>query len=297
MKKLLLILVTIGLALSFAACGADEPAPQETPEAVELDDTSVSETDSVEMQHLRVGVVGAFNIHWEVIRSLVAEDGIDLEIVYFSDFMTPNRALAEGDIDLNAFQHRMFLESDIAANGYEIEAIAETFISPLNLFKNTDRISTLEDLQDGHTVAIPSDPTNSGRALWLLEAAGLIVIDPNVSGLPTVLDIVEYVVDISIMEVESGMLPNILPDIEAAAINGLNALSAGLDPETQSIFREDIAGEDVSHLINVIAVRSADLAADELIVDLFDLIVQAHHSDMVRQAMIDAYHGALVPVW
>lgn len=281
MKKIAIFVLTLALLFTFAACGGGGGA---------------ADTDS-DQHHLRVGIVGAFNIHWEVIQEMVAEEGIDLELVYFSDFMTPNRALDEGDIDLNAFQHIMFLETDIAANGYEITPIAETLISPLNIFANHDRITSIADLQDGHTVAIPSDPTNSGRALRLLEAAGLIVLDPNVDGIPSQLDIIERIVDIEILEAEAGILANMLPDIEAAAINGTNALSAGLRLETDSIFAEDITQGDVSALNNVIVVRTEDIEAGGLRMELFETIVNAYHTERIREVMLEEFGGALLPLW
>jgi len=299
MKKIIVFVLVALLALTLAACGETAPspapaAPAAPPAAAE---TTPAEAPAEEERHaLRVGLVGAFNVHWDVIQEMVAEEGIDLELVFFSDFMTPNLALDGGDIDLNAFQHKMFLTADSEANGYEIEYIAETFIVPLNLFNNPDRISSVEDIQDGHTIAIPSDPTNSGRALRFLESAGLLVIDPAVTGIPTVLDITERIVDIQILEAESGMLANILPDVEAAVINGQNAFSAGLNPEVDSILREDISGDNMAHLVNIIVARTVDVE-DPIRSALFEIIVRAHQSETVRQVLLDEYQGAFIPAW
>jgi len=281
MKKILATILLLALVLSLAACSG-------TP----------ATTGDNEPTVLRVGIVGVFNIHWYAIQEMVAEDGIELELVYFSDFTTPNRALDEGDLDLNAFQHKLFFESDVEANDYQIEYIAETFIFPLNMFKNPDRISSLEDIQDGDRIGIPSDPTNGGRALRLLEAAGLIEIDPalGLDGIPTELDIVRYIVDIEIIPAESAMLPNLLPDLTAAAITNPLAFTAGLSTDTDSIFAEDITGEFASRLVNIIAVRSADLE-DPARAALFEAIVRAHQSDEIRTLVLEEYEGILVPVW
>ena len=278
MKKLIAVLLVVVLVFGLAACGGSGTSDEEGPHV------------------LRVGLVGAFNVHWDTIAEIVAEDNIELELVYFTDFAIPNRALNEGDIDLNAFQHKMFLANDSEANGYELQTIAETFIAPLNLFNNRDRISSLADIQDGHTIAIPSDPTNGGRALRLLENAGLITLNTPEGQIPSILDVTE-IVQINILEAESGMLFNILPDVEAAVITATNALSAGLRPEEDSIFEEDITGSDVSELINIIVARSADVAEGGLRAELFDIIVRAHHSERVRQVILDEYQGALIPVW
>ena len=300
MKKRIAILFVIVLVLGLVACAGDNTeADCASTEAPPLTDTvRAGEPDvSEEPYVIRIGLVGAFNVHWDAIQEMVAEEGIALELVFFSDFMTPNLALDGGDIDLNAFQHKLFLANEIEANGYEIVAIGDTFIAPLNIFKNADRISSLEDLQDGHTIAIPSDPTNSGRALRLLEAAGLIVLDAPEGAIPSVLDISERIVDIHILEAESGMLFNILPDVEAAVINATNALSAGLRPEEDSIFGEDVTGDGVASLTNVIVARIADIEAGGRRAELFDIIVRAHHSERIRQLILDEYQGALIPIW
>ena len=294
MKKTIAILLTIVLIFGLVACaggGGNGGGGNGGGE------NGGGESSGDEPYVLRVGLVGAFNHHWEVIRDIVAEEGIVLELVFFSDFMTPNLALDGGDIDLNAFQHKLFLANEIEANGYEIVAIGDTFIAPLNIFKNPDRISSLEDLQDGHTIAIPSDPTNSGRALRLLEAAGLIVLDTPEGEIPSILDISERIVDIHIIEAEAGMLANILPDVEAAVINNPHALNAGLNSDTDSIFREDITTPQAELLVNVVAVRIADMEAGGRRAELFEAIVRAHHTETVRQLFLDEYQGALIPVW
>ncbi|MCL2827546.1 MAG: MetQ/NlpA family ABC transporter substrate-binding protein [Oscillospiraceae bacterium] len=280
MKKFVTVLLAVLLVLGLAACAGGGGT-----------------TDDDGPHVLRIGLVGAFNVHWYTIQEMVAEDNIQLELVYFSDFAIPNRALDAGDLDLNAFQHKMFLANDITTNGYEIQYIADTFIAPMNIFRNPERISALADIQDGHTIAIPSDPTNGGRALRLLEAAGLIVLGTPEGQNPTVLDISERIVDINIIEGETSMLPHMLPDVEAAIISNPQAMSAGIITDEYSIFREDITGPAAANLTNVIVVRTADLEEDGLRARLFEAIVRAHHTDRVRDVFIEEYQGALVPVW
>jgi len=273
MKKLVLVAILIlGIIFSMTACGGSD------------DNLTV----------IRVGVVGEWNDHWETITEELLAEGIQIELVRFSDFATPNRALSDGDLDVNAFQHKMFLENEIATHGYEIEYIADTFVVPLNIFPNTDRISSLEDIQDGHTILIPSDPTNGGRSLRVLEAAGFIVLDAAPGTHPSILDISERIVNIDIQEAEATLLPNLLPDVEAAVIGGINAFTAGLRPLEDSIFREDIAGAD--HLVNTIVVRSADLLDPERSA-IFDKIVRAHHTEQIRETMLNDFGGAFIPVW
>jgi len=271
MKKFFAIVLLAGL-LSFTACGNDDEV-------------------------IRLGLVGDFQEHWHAAREILAEDGIYLEFVFFSDFMTPNRALNDGDIDLNAFQHKQFLANDSSANNYDLTYIAETFIVPLNIFNNQNRISSIADIQDGHTIAIPGDPVNYSRSLRLLESAGLIVLDTPPGQLATELDIVEWIVDINIMAAESGMLAQILPDVEAAIINGGNAFTAGLRPLTDSIFTEVIDGTERNNLTNVIVARSSCLQEGGRRVEVFNEIVRVFHSDTIRNLIYDVYQGAFIPVW
>ena len=273
MKKLFLCAVLVVLGLVLISCrGRDE--------------------DTV-----RIGLVGTLHYQWYTIRDMVAEEGITLEFVFFTDFTTPNRALNDGEIELNAFQNRIFFDTEVATHGYEITYIAETFVAPLNIFANRDRVNSLEDIQDGHTIAIPSDPTNLGRGLRLLRDAGLIVLDETPGALVTELDIVEFIVDINLRPMEANMIANILPDVEAGIINNPTAFIAGLRPATDSIFTEDVSG-DVGHgLTNLIVVRTADLEAGGRLAEIFEIIARAHNSEEVRQVMLDAYQGALVPVW
>lgn len=276
MKKTILLLILALLVLSFTACGGGGND----------DDLTV----------IRVGVVGAWNDHWYTMTENLLDEGIQIELVLFSDFATPNRALSDGDLDLNAFQHKMFLASEIESQGYEIEYIADTFVVPMNIFPNTNRISSLEDIQDGHSIGIPSDPTNGGRALQLLEAAGLIVLNTPEGANPTRFDIDRDAsrVHIEIVEAEAALLASMLPDLEAAVIGGINAFTAGLRPIEDSIFREDVTGAD--HLVNTIVARSADLQ-DPARRAIFDAIVRAHHTDEIRETMLNDFGGAFIPVW
>ena len=122
---------------------------------------------------VKVGVVGDYNAQWDTVNNLLKKDKIQVKLVKFSDYATPNRALADGEIDLNAFQHKAYLKNDIERNGYKIEAIGDTLITPLRVFNNKNKLKSMKDVKDGDIFAIPSDLTNGGRALKVLEAAGL----------------------------------------------------------------------------------------------------------------------------
>ena len=247
------------------------------------------------MTVVKVGVVGDYNAQWDTINKLLEKDKIQIKLVKFSDYATPNRALADGEIDLNAFQHKAYLANDIARNGYKIEAIGDTILTPLRIFNNKNKLKSIKDVKDGDIFAIPSDLTNGGRALKLLEAAGLIVCDPAKGYVPTKTDITEYKVKIEIREAESGVLYNILPDVSAALINGGNAYTAGLDAVKDSIFTENTNAKEnpnVGELYNVIVARSADKDNP-----VYKKVVDAYHTPEVAKTLMDAYKGAFTPVW
>lgn len=283
MKKTLKQAVTVVLAgacaLSLFGCGS-----KETEKAQESGNVVV-----------KVGVVGEYNAQWDTVNELLADDGIKVELVKFTDYAAPNRALNDGEIDLNAFQHKAFLANDIAQKGYKLVSIGDTIIAPLAIYNNADKISSMVDIKDGDVIAIPSDLTNGGRALKLLEAAGLIECDPAKGYTPTKADIVNYNTKIEIKEAESATLYNILPDCAAAIINGGNAFTAGLNPEHDAIFHEDVnpeRNEAVPQLINVIAAREADKDNE-----VYKKIVAAYQTPEVAKTIEEAYNGAFLCTW
>ena len=234
-----------------------------------------------------VGVVGAFQQQWDVVNENLAPYNIRVQLENFTDFTTPNTMLAAGETDLNAFQNIGFLNNAIANNGYEITPIGVTFIAPLNVFANFDRISTIADLAEGDEVGIPSDLTNGGRALKVLEAAGLIVMDPEVGFLGTEADIIDNPSGIIIRPAESATLPSLLPDLAAAVINSQNARTGGLDLIEDSIFLEDSLNLEIAdHLVNVIVART-----DEVDNEIFARIVEAYQTAEVARIMEAEFGG------
>ena len=272
--------LTLALALGLTACSSG---------------TSEETTTEDGKTIVKVGVVGEYNAQWDTVNELLADDGIEVELVKFTDYAAPNRALNDGEIDLNAFQHKAFLANDVQQNGYEIEAIGDTIIAPLSIYNIKDKISSVEEIKDGDIIAIPSDLTNGGRALKLLEKAGLIECDPAKGYVPTKADITKYNVQIEILEAESATLANLLPDCTAALINGGNAFTAGLNPANDAIFTEDVnpeTNEATPDLINVIAARSADVDNE-----VYKKVVDAYHTEEVRQTIEEAYQGAFICGW
>ncbi len=270
-----LVLTAVLLTLSLTACG---PKP--------AGDSAASEPVTV-----KLGVVGAiYEDLWKPAQEALKAENIDLELVQFSDYVTPNNALANNEIDLNAFQHRIYLQSEIESAGYEIETIGNTFIIPLNIY--SQKISSVEELKDGDVVAIPDDLTNGGRALKVLEAAGLIKISDAAGFNPTLEDIETYNVGITIEELKANVIPSALPDVAAAVVNGNYALDFGLKTE-EAIYKDSVL--DVEEYWNLIAARTADLS-DPAKVETYRKVVQAFQSEATEKVFNEDYGGYFIKV-
>lgn len=244
---------------------------------------------------VKIGVVGEYNAQWNTVNKLLEKDKIKVELVKYSDYATPNRALSDKEIDLNAFQHKAYLANDIQRNGYKIVAIGDTIIAPLRVFNNKAKIHSIEEIKDGDKIAIPADLTNGGRALKLLESAGLFTVNPEKGFVGNKTDITHFNKKVEIVEAESGMLANLLPDVTAAVINGGNAFTAKLDPNKDAIFSENVDPKTnpyVGKLVNVIVSREAD--KDNAV---YKKVVAAYQTQDVAQTIKDAYKGGYVPAW
>lgn len=244
---------------------------------------------------IRIGVTDDYSAQWKAIKQILAKEGIQIKLVRYSDYATPNRALNDGDIDLNAFQHKAFLANDIKRNGYKLVAIGDTIVTPIRLYNNKKKIQSVADIKDGDVIGIPGDLTNGGRALKLLEAGGLIEVDPAKGVIPTKSDITKYNKKIKIREMESGFLARLLPDLAGAVINGGNALTAGLDGQKDSILVEDINPEtnpNVGRLVNVIVARESDKDNP-----VYKRIVEVYQTPEIAKVILDNYKGAYLPAW
>ncbi len=242
-------------------------------------------------REIRLGVVGEHNVEWEGVISDLKKEHIKLTLVKFADYTIPNRALNDGDIDLNAFQHKAFLKADSESHGYSLSSIGDTIICPLGAYSN--KIKKLEELKDGDIIAIPNDPTNGGRALKLLESAGLISLNPDKGYLPTVRDITSNEKHLKIYEVDAGNTPSLLPDVAVSIINSNYATDNHLNPLTDAIYL-DATGHVDEHnpYVNIIAARSAEADDPD-----FKKVVKAYQSDRTARVILKEYHGVNLPVF
>ncbi|MCQ2572874.1 MAG: MetQ/NlpA family ABC transporter substrate-binding protein [Treponema sp.] len=237
------------------------------------------------IQVIKIGVTGSvYDELWAPAKKALKAEGIELKLVQFADYVTPNNALANGEIDLNGFQHRIYFESDTKSHGYDIKIIGNTFVTPLNVYSN--KIKSIDELKKGSVVAIPNDVTNGGRALKVLEASGLIKLDPNAGFNPSVEDIIANPKGIELKLLAANTIPSALNDVDAAAINGNYAIDFKIDPKT-AIFKDDLADKEYW---NLIAARTSDLKDKEKVA-IFDKIVKAYQTEATLKIYNEDYNG------
>ncbi len=238
---------------------------------------------------LKIGVVGSlYEDLWAPAQKALKAEGINLKIVQFSDYVTPNNALSNGEIDLNAFQHRIFLENDAGSHNYDVKLIGNTFIIPLNLYSN--KVKSVSELKEGAIVAIPNDVTNGGRAYKVLAAAGLITLKASAGFNPNADDIESNPSGIVIKELAANTIPSALADVDAAIVNGNYALDFGIKTES-AIFKDTSVNEKAYW--NLIAARGADLE-DPAKVDLFRKVVKAFQSPETEKVFNETFGGYFI---
>lgn len=219
-------------------------------QSVVLTNVSAAETTKV-----KLGLIGDETRVWDSVRARLAKEGIEIEYVKFTDYSQPNAALADGSIDVNAFQHQIFLDSYNSEHKTDIVSIGNTINAPLGVY--SEKIKDIKDIKEGATIAIPNDPTNGGRALRLLQSAGLIKVDEAKGYRPTVADIKENTLQLEIKELDASQTARALPDVDASIINSGVAVDAGFIPTKDAIYLEPV-DEKSKPYVNVIAVRKED---------------------------------------
>ncbi len=240
-----------------------------------------------------LGVVGEPYKYWGPVKEKLAEEGIDLEIKVYTEYPVPNKVLAEGDIDVNAFQHYRYFNNEVEEFEYELEVLGDTILDPLGIYSK--KVTDLADLKDGSTILIPDDVSNGGRALKLLEDAGLIEVDASKGYLPTVQDITKNDKNFDIKPTQADVIPTILEDADTAVINGDLAVAFGLRSNKDSLYLEEVdfsKNPGAKELVNILAVRKGDETRPELI-----RLKELFQSNDVIAVLNDYYDGAFVPAW
>lgn len=270
-KRIIALILSLAVVLGvLSGCGKKEDSKEEN-------------------RVIKIGLTGTiYEDIWNPIVEDFKDKGITIELVQFSDFSLPNQALDAGDIDLNAFQHHAYFDSDVASNGYEITPIADTFVIAMNIY--SDKIQDISELKDGDKIAIPNDASNGDRAIKLLESAGIITLKEDAGGNPELSDIETYNVKVEIVEANAADLCTLLPDVTAAVINGNYALDYGINPDEEAIFKETEYDDDSYFCL--IAART-----DEADDPVYQEIVEAFQSERTKQIFKDVFKGFFVPAW
>lgn len=297
MKKILGIILALVLLVGCGQANTTETKQETTTEtnqettAETVTETSTEQNTSQTVD-LKIGVVGTDSKLWKHIAEVVKDKGVNLEIVYFDSYPLPNAALNSGQIQLNAFQHKAYLSKEIEESGYEISIVGDTVFAPLGIYSK--QLTNVADVAEGSKIAIPDDPSNGGRALILLESAGLIEVNDAAKLLPTVKDITSNPKNLEIVELSAANIPPVLDELPLAIINSGIAVDSGLQPTKDAIFLEsaDSYGEIENPYVNIIAVRTQDKDAAWV-----KTILDAYYTKEVRDIIIEDSKGASIPVF
>ncbi|UJF15903.1 MetQ/NlpA family ABC transporter substrate-binding protein [Jeotgalibaca sp. MA1X17-3] len=263
------------LASSFflAACGSTtESATKEEPVKV------------------TVGVVGEGNEPWDyTIDQLKENENIEVTLIKFTDYATPNTALASGEVDLNAFQTQIFLDNFNTDTDSDLTSIGYTVMAPLGIY--SEKISDISEVKEGAEIAIPNDPSNGGRALRLLQTAGLLTLNEEAGLLPGLKDITDNPLNLIITELDSSQTARALQDVDASVINSGMAVDAGFIPSEDAVFLEPVTEESTPYY-NVIAARSEDVENE-----IYLTIVEYFQSEGTADVIQEISKGSQIPVW
>ncbi|MBQ6447221.1 MetQ/NlpA family ABC transporter substrate-binding protein [Cytobacillus oceanisediminis] len=270
MKKYFAILLLLTTIWALAACGS---------ESTSGGDKTVK---------VKIGVTGSDGEVWPILKEKAKAEGIEIELVEFSDYTLPNQALANNEIDINSFQHIAFLSQFNQENKTDLTPIGATVIAPMGIY--SEKVKDVSEIKEGDKIAIPDDPSNQARALKLLESAGLITLadDFGLFGDPS--KIVENPKNLDILPIVAQQTPRVLPDVAASVINNGVAGQAGFDPVKDPIYLEDADDENALPYVNIFAARTEDANNEtyQKIVELY------HEEDVIKAVEADTNGGSIV---
>ena len=275
-KKSILSVVLAGvLAIGLIGCGGTG--------------SNGSGADSKDDKVIKIGVTP--KPHKEIVDAavpLLEKEGYKVEITEFNDYVQPNTAVEEGSLDVNFFQHAPYLNEQVQSRGLHLKSVAAIHLEPMGLYSK--KITSLDELKDGSTIAVPNDPSNEARALKLLAANGLIKIKDG--ELVTPADITENPKNLQFSELEAAAVPRAVDDVDAAVINGNYAIEAGFDPTANAIVKEDKDSEAAKPYANIVVVKEGNENLEKI-----QALIKALTSDEVRDFINKEYNGAVIPVF
>lgn len=301
MKKLISATLAASLALSLAACGssASTDSVAASSEAASAESTAASSeaaestAETSELAGTTLKVAASPTPHAEILnaaKDILAEQGIDLEVIEFTEYVQPNLVTESGEVDANYFQHKPYLDGFNVKQGTHLVSVGPVHYEPLGIYPG--KSDDLANIADGATIAVPNDTTNEARALQLLATQGLITVRDDAGLTATINDITENPHNIKFEEIEAAQLPRTVQDVDFAVINGNYALAAGFSVKNDALATEDASSEAAQTYANILAVKEGR-ENDPAIQALYAALT----SDKVKDYINSTYDGAVVPIF
>jgi D-methionine transport system substrate-binding protein len=301
-KTLALVLALIFVLGAFAGCASKTTETTTTDAAEVADTTETTETEEVAEEAaeeptelVKIRVAASPTPHAEILevaKSILAEQGYDLEIVEYTDYVQPNLVVDSGELDANYFQHTPYLNTFNEENGTDLVSAGLIHYEPFGIYGG--KTTSLDEVPEGAEVIIPNDGSNETRALLLLQQEGLITLNDGIdaSSNATIYDIAENPLNLNIVEMEAAQLANSLQDVDLAVINGNYALQAGLSAATDALAIEDASGDAAQTYANIVACKAGNENSDAI-----QALVAALQSDEVRDFINETYNGSVVAIF
>ena len=264
--------------------------------------SSSKSSDKDGVTTVKVGVMSLSDTEearWKEVQKNLddANANIKLEFTEFTDYSQPNQAVRDGDVDINAFQHYNYLENWNKENNADLVSVADTYIAPIRLYSGTkdgkNKYTDVKDIPDKGTIAVPNDPTNESRALYVLESAGLIKLDTKDGELATISNIKDNPKNLTISELDASQTASSLPSVDAAIINNTFVREAGIDYK-KALFVEK-ANSNSKQWYNLIAANKDWKSSDKA--EAIEAIIKAYHTDNVKKVIEESSDGMDQPVW
>ena len=275
---------------ALAACGSSNSS------------NSSKSSDKDGVTTVKVGVMNLSDTEearWKEVQKNLddAKANIKLEFTQFTDYSQPNQAVRDGDVDINAFQHYNYLENWNKENNADLVSVADTYIAPIRLYSGTkdgkNKYTDVKDIPEKGTIAVPNDPTNESRALYVLESAGLIKLDTKDGELATISNIKDNPKNLTISELDASQTASSLPSVDAAIINNTFVREAGIDYK-KALFVEK-ANSNSKQWYNLIAAKKDWKSSDKA--KAIEAIIKAYHTDNVKKVIEESSDGMDQPVW
>lgn len=296
MKKLISATLAASLALSLAACGSSASTDSVAASSESTATSSAAAESTAETGELAgttLKVAASPTPHAEILnaaKDILAEQGIDLEVIEFTEYVQPNLVTESGEVDANYFQHKPYLDGFNVKQGTHLVSVGPVHYEPLGIYPG--KSDDLANIADGATIAVPNDTTNEARALQLLATQGLITVRDDAGLTATINDITENPHNIKFEEIEAAQLPRTVQDVDFAVINGNYALAAGFSVKNDALATEDASSEAAQTYANVLVVKEGR-ENDPAIQALYAALT----SDKVKDYINSTYDGAVVPIF